>query len=74
MNDEQTSKKGKKTGGVRIETSTPTGHEEIGANWASQQAHSDTPPDKLQKKKETRERPLQPEQPLNPKRNKSQPL
>ena len=72
MNKEQkTTKQGKSPSGTPMETSTPTGHEELGANWVAEQKKTDTQPDKLQPKRETHERKqLEPEQPLNPKRSK----
>jgi hypothetical protein len=70
MEDQKTTKQGKKPSGVPMETSTPIGHEELGANWVSEEKGSQSPPDKLQPKKKTQEhKPLEPEQPLNPKRN-----
>jgi hypothetical protein len=70
MSQSNTTKKGKKPGGVSINTSTPTGHEEMGANWVAQEQQTGTPPDKLQPKKKTQEhKPQEPNQKLNPKRN-----
>ena len=70
MKEEKTTKKGKKTGGVPLETSTPTGHEEMGANWNAEQQQTAKPPEKLQPKRKTQEhKPLEPHQKLNPKRS-----
>ena len=69
MKHKDTTKKDKKPSDTAIETSTPLGHEELEANWIAEQKNTDTPPDKLQPKRDTHERKeLKEEQPLNPKR------
>ncbi len=74
MKHEKTTKTDKSPGGTAIETSTPTGHEELEANWISEQRHSTTPPEKVETKRATQDRKnLEPAQPLNPKRNHSGP-
>jgi hypothetical protein len=67
---DKTTKKGTKAHGVRIETVSPTGHEEHEARWAEEAAGDGAAAEPLQPKRKTQERKQQePEQPLNPKRN-----
>jgi hypothetical protein len=70
MSEQKTTKKGKKAGGVSIESSTPIGQEEVQANWNAEQQQTSEPPDKLQPKRKTQDhKPLEPNQKLNPKRS-----
>ncbi len=70
MNNQKTTKQGKSPSGTPIETSTPAGHEELEANWIAEKENTDTPPEQHTTKRKTQDRkPLEPEQPLNPKRS-----
>jgi hypothetical protein len=72
MKKDTTTKTGRKAHGIRIETSTPIGHEEMEAEHLAEDRGTGKTPEKLQPKRTTQDRkPLEPVQKLNPKRNQN---
>lgn len=71
MNKNETTKVDREMGGVPLETASPIGQEELEQQVAREEMETRTPPKPLRADDQKEKKPLEPDQPLNPKRTQN---